>query len=218
MIRQGNGHYCNSRCIYPVKTCWRERQHTLLDNPRALQQRHLASHSSPSSDQDALVQATPCSAGTSACSAAAQPRRPQQTLRQCYAYSIVFVSSTARRVLQQRRFALYCATRPACYTSVTRTRPRLTNTIRTRSRVVTRVQLVRSSSLTPITRDQFVSPGGRRASAAVREAALTNLLSAGFMSARSSAVTSSKGASCSAAATCSPLWPGACACNAAPII
>ena len=79
MRRQGNGHVCDSRCIHQVKTCWRERQHTLLDNPRALQQRHLASHSSPSSDQDALVQATPCSAGKSACSAAAQPRRPQQT-------------------------------------------------------------------------------------------------------------------------------------------
>ena len=56
MRRQGNGHVCDSRCIHQVKTCWRERQHTLLDDPRALQQRHLASHSSPSSDQDALVQ------------------------------------------------------------------------------------------------------------------------------------------------------------------
>ena len=56
---------------------------------------HLASHSSPSSNQDALLQATPCSAGKSACSAAAQPRRPQQTL-----------ICTARRALQQRRFAL----------------------------------------------------------------------------------------------------------------
>ena len=136
------------------------------------------------------------------------------------------------------------ASRPACYDPVTCTRPAVpTFTLSTRSRATTRMQLRRSSGLTPVTRmmpsrtivsktwvrpamkthhgnhvrGQFVSPGGRRASVDVREPRLTNLMFTRFMSARLSAVTSSGGAPCSAAATCSPPAPGACTCNAAPI-
>ena len=120
-------------------------------------------------------------------------------------------------------------TRPAC------------DTTRTRSRVVTRMQWAPSSELTPVTRmmpsetivwnvwprpamkthhgnpsrDQSVSPGGRLASAVLREAALTSLLSTGFISAMSTALTSSGDASCSVAATGPSLRPGAYLCNAA---